>query len=533
MNNFSIQLKEVKKASEDFEFYPTTNEILEVLAARIEERNFYEHPKKFLDIGAGNGKVLNFMRDKNLFNQYYAIEKSQTHLSGLDPSYYILGVDFWKTTLIDKGLTAAFSNPPYSEYEKWTSKILEETKSGVFVYLVIPERWRNSDTISQIIKRRGGKFDVLGRFDFLEAEDRPARAKVELVEFQFPKIYDEKDPFQKFFDDNFSYPEAKEKVAFEKEVENCQLVNGTNLIETLCFLHDDRMAKLEDNFKAVCSLDRELLEEFSISRESLIESLKMKIADCKKQFWQRLFDGMDTIKTRLTHDSRKKIYTLMNDNTGIEFNRENCYAVVIWVIKNANQYFDSQFIDLYESMVDFANIENYKSNQRVFKEHEFRYRYERYERHQVSHFRLKVGHRIVLDRCGGLYRSPYSLRDEGLSEHAANFIGDIMTIANNLGFTPIEGQPRKGAWDTSEAQTFNCIYKGEKACLFKVRAFYNGNMHFQFMPEFIHAMNIQFGKNKGWIGARNAAEETGCELELAKEFFSKSFHIGPTQLTLR
>jgi hypothetical protein len=61
-----------------------------------------------------------------------------------------------------------FCNPPYSEYEEWVSKILNEA-SGV-VYLVIPDRWVNSAKIQEALKYRDVEPKVLMTTDFLNAE---------------------------------------------------------------------------------------------------------------------------------------------------------------------------------------------------------------------------------------------------------------------------------------------------------------------------------------------------------------------------
>lgn len=520
MNTFPATLKKVQEANEDFEWYPTTNSILNKLSNHIEARKLNSWSKfdSILDIGAGNGKVLNYLKEKGFFNEYFAIEKSQVLLSNLDDFVNILGVDFLKCSLLDKDVTNIFCNPPYKQYEEWACKILEESPEGVNIYLVIPERWKNSRQISDLIKSRDIKEEIIDSFSFEDSEDRIARAKVDLIYFKIKNNGTRKSAFCQFFDKTFQYPEPKKEEKLEEKIENTQLTTGKNLIETLCFIYEERMVQLQENYKAVCSLDPNLLKEFEITKQGLMSSLEMKLKTLKKEYWKRLFDGTGQITERLTSKSRKEFVNKINSHTGLDFNAENAYAIIIWAIKNANSYFDKQLVDVYEQLVYAANVENYVSNKRVFNEREFRYDYYNEKPSAATHFKLKIGHRIVAENSGGLYKSSWSY-ENGLTERAADLICDLLTVANNMGFTPISKGPLPRAWDDNGAREYFCKYKGETVSLFTVRCFYNSNMHFQFFPEFIHALNIQHGRIKGWVNRGNAAQELGLKKEDIEQFF--------------
>jgi len=99
-------IKKIKLKNEDFEFYPTTDEIIQTIIDDISNEldkysRFYRNKfSSFMDIGSGNGKVLKVF--KNKFNvDVYAIEKSQTLRNLLDQSVYIIGTDFYQQSLID------------------------------------------------------------------------------------------------------------------------------------------------------------------------------------------------------------------------------------------------------------------------------------------------------------------------------------------------------------------------------------------------------------------------------------------------
>jgi 16S rRNA A1518/A1519 N6-dimethyltransferase RsmA/KsgA/DIM1 with predicted DNA glycosylase/AP lyase activity len=136
MNTLST-IKNLRNQEEDFEWYPTTNEILESFEKDLE--TFMEDSRKrtyncsFLDIGAGDGKVLKRVKEKFKTNLF--VEKSQFHNSNMDKDFCLMGTDFHKTTFIDKEVDIVFSNPPYSEFKEWAKKILKEFCQGTLIYL--------------------------------------------------------------------------------------------------------------------------------------------------------------------------------------------------------------------------------------------------------------------------------------------------------------------------------------------------------------------------------------------------------------
>jgi hypothetical protein len=565
---FSTQLSTVQAAREDFEWYPTTNEIitatgkaiLDILNAESpldreggfkdlddRERLVARYSRScrdltLLDIGAGNGKVLTGLRDMlkggddrphwwQTIGQTLAIEKSRSLIETLPDETLLLGVDFWQTALYDKKADIIFSNPPYKQFAPWAAKVIREAPANALIYLVLPERWSDNDEIQAAGANRFAANRVVGSYDFHSSEDRKARATVELVEFWFPVREDENDPFVQFFNETFTYPEPVEHE--EPDEPFAEIVARTNFIEALCICYQHRLEKLQESIHSVCRLPYDVLREFEIPKASLIASIRTKIETARKEYWQRLFDGMEQIYNRLTHQSRKNMVDLLNDRTGIDFNRDNAYAIVIWAVRNANKYFDSQLITTYENLVCSANVENYVSNKRVFKDNRFSYHYNEDE-DKPSHYRLKVGHRIVCGSVGGLKNS--CDWDTGLDERADHFLGDLLTIARNLDFETIGSahlaDPR--AWDNSDAREFEYFDRdGKCRTLFRVRAFKNRNLHFQFDPDFIHALNVRHGRLKGWL--RDDAE-TATELDIdpaeAARLFALEPYITPAHLRL-
>jgi tRNA1(Val) A37 N6-methylase TrmN6 len=158
----------LKDNNQDHEWYSTTTEIIKVVYNDLIKS---DNLNSILDIGAGNGKVFDVLKELNDENKKiiesldykikrvvecyspkkYAIEKSKILINAMSKDIFIVGTDFHQQSLIDKKVDVIFCNPPYSEYESWTEKILKEANSDM-VYLVIPKRWQENKTLQTIIK---------------------------------------------------------------------------------------------------------------------------------------------------------------------------------------------------------------------------------------------------------------------------------------------------------------------------------------------------------------------------------------------
>lgn len=104
-------LADVIGTDSDFEWYPTTNEIINAIKDDLSSE--FDCSYSILDCGAGDGRVLKALSK----GKKYAIEKSKPLLNALDRSIFIVGTEFTEQTLLDKKVDVIFSNPPYSEFE--------------------------------------------------------------------------------------------------------------------------------------------------------------------------------------------------------------------------------------------------------------------------------------------------------------------------------------------------------------------------------------------------------------------------------
>ena len=115
---------------------------------------------------------------------------------------------------------------------------------------------------------------------------------------------------------------------------------GNNIIERLEELYVRDFGELLDTYKTLEGFDPVLFKELGIDLTTVREGLKMKIKGLKNLYWQELFSNLDSITNRLTSKSREHLLEKLTNHTSVDYTADNAYAVVIWVVKNANQYFD-------------------------------------------------------------------------------------------------------------------------------------------------------------------------------------------------
>lgn len=509
-NQLVAQLKE---SDQDFEWYPTTNEIIQKVLDDLESKyGFNASNISILDVGAGNGKVLKALDKHKSINKLYAIELSERLRKELPPEIFVIGTNLFEQSLITKKINITFCNPPYSEYIAWMDKIIRESGSE-YVYFVVPERWRNSAEIEDSIRFREAEVTSLGFYGFISSEDRQARAKVEVICVRL--FYRQDDAFSRFFAEQFAdlkekFDTSKEQRVSEQEKKMGQLIAGKSYPETLVSLYQEELKRIQNNYYLVGQLDISLLEEFDVDLNKIKECLKNTLDNLKIKYWRELFDRLSVITNRLIASKREMLLNTLNDNAHVDFTIDNIYAIIIWVIKNANKHTEAQLIELYELMVDKANIKMYKSNEKVWAEDKWRY----YDAKTSKNSHFIIDYRIVHHRVGGL-SSSYGLSYE-LSERAADFIQDLMTIAWNFGFNCeskdeyarlFSYQGRK-EWQSGATEEFYYTKNGKRILLFDVKAFKNGNLHIRFNQDFIRKWNVEFGRLKGWLkNPQEAAEE--------------------------
>jgi hypothetical protein len=528
----------IKSEGVDYEWYPTTQEQIEAIRADITKAiDPYGHDKgviraSVLDIGAGDGRTLQQLTS----GDKYAIEKSTPLVEAMGTDIFVIGSDFFESTLLDKRVDIVFCNPPYGMFEEFTKKIIVEANCPV-IYLIIPCRWKESIEIKHALTVRKCEDDVsvIGTYDYYNA-DRQARAKVDIVKIEIGRLSYYRscnnDPFDIWFDENFpmdapptAASEWVKRNNMEEKVKEAfagAITTKRGVIPVLSELYHDELQKLMDTYRAITDIPYELVKELNISTEGVRSGLKLKIVSLKDVYWRKLFAELNTITDKLITDTREKLLNKLTSSTSVDFTVSNAANVVIWAIKQSNLYFEQQIVTIFERMTESANIELYKSNQRTIQNDDWRY-----TRRKLSDIgEYKLDYRIVLHSVGGYETPDYNCR--GLCRSAVNLLDDLRVIARHLGFDVAPLSAANCDWEPGKAKSFYFFdSNNERHVLFEARAYKKGNIHLKLNEKFIQTLNVVHGRLKGWIkNASDAVREMDIPMEVAEQAFDINMRLG-------
>lgn len=518
-------------AGQDFEWYPTTERMLDVV-----RRDFGDDDiSSILDIGAGDGRaLLSLARDRDRAD-LFSIEKSAI-LQQRQPSRIIpVGCDFVEQSLMALPVDVIFCNPPYSEFEAWVYQIIS-TAYARRAYLVIPQRWEASALIKGALDARGATATVLDVDDFHDAA-RQARAVVHIIRVSFEdeqsRYYryrnretPSQDPFNVWFDANINTFDVEKDVKDPEQTQLARLRRCTS-VPDLVEAYNEEYALMEANYRAIFQLDWAILKELGVSKEGIRDGLKARMAGLKNVYWSHLFERLDAITSRLTTATKKRLLTTLSARTSIAFTADNAYAVVLWAIKSANEYFDEQITAFFRDLATKDGVSNYVSNQRTWADYRWRYASEGAEKN--THF--KLDYRIVLPHyaaCPGSDDRPWDYPN-GLHKSAHDLVADAIAVLGNLGFRVV-GSSLSRQWVRNRWEDF-CDANGE--VVFQVKGFQNGNLQWRFRPDAIKALNIEAGRLLGWVSTpAEAVSELGYTPEEVDAVFGKSLRIEASSVRL-
>lgn len=529
----------IKDSNEDFEFYPTTDEIISIVKQNLKETFPSLVGKTLLDCGSGDGRVLKALAEDEINKGYtkitsenqinlIAIEKSDILVNLLPEYIFPIGRDFHQQNLIAIHADIIFNNPPYSEFSLWMHKIINEAQSRC-AYFVIPKRWRDNNSILDLIEKRKAIVHSLGFYNFLEG-DRQARCEVEVIRVDFGeniKAYDFKpnfNPLESWIDENFKFENKfkekvkktlKEKVSekIKKNEKRNLPVQGNDYVNILVELYNDETSQLFSSFEKICSIDSDNLEFLGLDLHEIAIMINNKAASIKSKYWKELFTNIDFVKYSLGADIRYKFMNTLNKRTKAEFSTENIRGFLVWILKNKNYYDDLLFDEVINKFVSSCNIDSYKSNKNTFVKGKWEYNNKPKD---LEKYKLNTTKRIILNN---FFWKNNIISYGKLSQSSNDLINNLLAIAYTRGFDHTKLQTSFNDWIYGETKLFCCVHQGQEKVLFKVKVFKTGSIHFNFDKDFINMINIEIGKRKGWI---TNPSEAADELGLPIEFCSKS-----------
>lgn len=507
----------LRAEGEDFEWYPTTAAMIEVIVSDAKQRCDLDDLDSVLDIGAGDGRVLTLFRGEWPKATCFSIEKS-TVLQAVQPDWVVpAGSCFHEQDLMSVQASLVFANPPYSEFEAWASRIIAEAFCRA-LYLIIPQRWVDSGLIKQALASRGATAKVLQSTDFLRA-DRSARARVDILRVEFAARSEwgrvrTPDPFDVWFSANVPAFDTEQEADATVEQSQLARLRDATTIPALVAEFDIDYARMQENYQAIFRLDAALLRELGVQKDELCTAVKARIAGLKRVYWRALFDRLDSLTTRLATKTRAEFLERLTGRNAIAFTIGNCYSIVMWAVRHADAYFDRQVVDLFFALSQREGVLRYASNKRTWGSDAWRYSLRSDDGTRPSHFRLDYrfvvpGYSAIGGHGFGAYDFP-----KFLHRNCHELINDIIAVLSTLGFsTPSPGSMSR-LWRANSWQNW---YSPDDDLLFQVKGFANGNLHMRFAPDAIMAINVEAGRLLGWLRSpAEAATELGATPEQAE-----------------
>ena len=510
------KIRTLQAANEDYEFYPTTTEIMEAMKddiwkyLRSHERGYHDRRRQgldihshydkrkerqnlfietLLDIGAGDGRVLNFFgADKK-----YGIEIARAQANDLIcKGVFLIGRNFYDTTLIDQYYSLVFSNPPFSDFERWVCKILYEC-NFCLLYLVMPVRWKDNKIIAKEMERY--EATVVDEFDFSEA-DRAARGKVHLVRVNATWIKgktrsetyqdDLEDTFERWVREHIGDFKRNPERNYQEERDNA-LALRLAPIDQLVSNYEAERESLGAAFKTIGKLDNEIILLMGLDKKSMLEIIRKSIESLKSKYWRAAFDKLEPVQKRMIQKTKDRIFSNIEEFKTLDFNADNIYSIIIWIINNSNIGILDQIGEVFDILTTKEFITEYKSN-RHWAKSDWRHTQNDWKYEKLpARWKLGLDYRIVV----GTYA--YDRWDR---KNRRTIVDDFIVVCGNLGFPIAE-------WDKPDYelhQTEQKFHTTDGELAFTMR-YYTGNqnVHLKINKRLLMKFNIEVAKIRKWM----------------------------------
>lgn len=557
----------LKSAGQDFEWFPTTKAQIKTITDDIkalQERfdigsRSYHGEFAFMDIGAGDGRVLKAVREACKTGHrdvsLLAIERAEIHTRtyrGHDIS--LVGTVFEQCNFISKNTDIAFSNPPYSVFSDWISTLIRQLNFSV-LYAIVPTRWKGDEAIKEAMKARGLEYaKVLDASDFYNAE-RQARAHVELVRFSFTDLdeqtrferngrdykphiaMDVTDPFQQFLDEElglrkthsattneFNVYSEQQRVQAEMDKEGTpsyELAQSRGVLHALLENYEHDLQRTLAQYKKISELDGKLLAELGVEYDALRKGVKEKLFGYRNVYWGLLFTNLEAISSRLITKYREELLNKLKANN-LDFTYNNAVYIISYAVDYANELIDESLISVYCDLTSEDSIKRYYvSNERVFTDN-WRYNCESTKQAKRESKRV-LDYRFIYSSYSNF--SSYSW-ERGLNEGAFRFLEDMKVVGTLMGYSnirtdigPKEVQPGGKVIVIGNTPDGKCVE------LLKIRYYRNGNRHLSFDKAFMLNINVTVSRLLGWCRSK---EEFAQETESKSVPSDKVWSLGDT-----
>jgi len=239
----------------------------------------------------------------------------------------------------------------------------------------------------------------------------------------------------------------------------------------------------------------------------MMEIIKESIKGLKKKYWRATFDKLEPVKKRMIYKTREHIFNSIKEFQTLDFNADNIYSVVIWIINNANIGILDQIGEVFDNMTTSDYIENYVSNKHWVKSD---WRNTQDSRKHYKYDKLPERWKIGLD---------YRIVVEAHNQNAYSYMGkrtivdDFIVVCRNLGFPIADNQNPNYTIHQAE-QKFH-TEEGELA--FTMRYYKgNSNAHLKINKNLLMKFNIEVAKIRKWMSdPEDVVEEYKIPMEEA------------------
>ena len=286
--------------------------------------------------------------------------------------------------------------------------------------------------------------------------------------------------------------------------------------------YEQELDHLYSNYRSILSLDANLIHQLGLDLEKIKVNLRGHIHGLKHKYWEMFFNVYDVIYQYCTAETLDILKRKLSQQTSIEFNKENIYAMTTLILRYAEMYKEQQLINWFYRLSESDNVKLYKSNQRVFKDEDWRYIRQNSDNHDNKPSHYQLDYRIVtryLGRIDGWFNQ----------REVANHLNDLTVIARTLRMNAENQVTIDDAEKMQYGQRYPLYFtdqSGEKQVLAEVKFFKNGNAHLFLNQDFTLRLNVEVGRLLGWVKTKEqASEEMGYPLEEVEKSFGASQNL--------